>query len=293
VEYRSLYVPIKGDFILTRNSSTTDREILAVFSENLRQLSEAEPSKTELCRKLGINRNQFNRYLSGQASPRPLQLHRICEYFQVDARILLEPLKNAKDQDQSKEPIKFGSSLCKAFQPVSKAVLPDGLYSEWKYSMIHPGKISFGLLRIYTENGIRRVRSKYALRLHPGIISKRHDKAFSEILGVAFTQGSGFAILDQSDLSNLFALASFRVGHYYNPDLFPGIEVTGSSHQLASGGPIFLERLPSETGPLLAVARTPSILTAAEAPEHVIEILHDIAKQGFIAELSPDNTGRT
>ncbi len=67
-------------------------KIRSVFGENLRLLSKDQPSITVLASKLGINRTQFNRYLSGQSFPRPDILARICAYFDLDARVMLEPL---------------------------------------------------------------------------------------------------------------------------------------------------------------------------------------------------------
>lgn len=67
-------------------------ELRNMFGANLRQLSGAYPTVSALCRQLGINRTQFNRYLSGESFPRPDVLDRICRFFDVDARILLKPL---------------------------------------------------------------------------------------------------------------------------------------------------------------------------------------------------------
>lgn len=67
-------------------------ELRAMFGSNLRRLSKQYPSVSALCRQLGINRTQFNRYLLGESFPRPEVLDRICRFFEVDARILLKPL---------------------------------------------------------------------------------------------------------------------------------------------------------------------------------------------------------
>ena len=41
---------------------------------------------------LDVNRVQMNRILNGESFPKPGLLKRICDYFSVDARILLQPL---------------------------------------------------------------------------------------------------------------------------------------------------------------------------------------------------------
>ena len=67
-------------------------QLRRMFGENLRYLVRSYPSVSEVCRQLGINRTQFNRYLAGESFPRPDVLDRICGFFAVDARILLKPL---------------------------------------------------------------------------------------------------------------------------------------------------------------------------------------------------------
>lgn len=67
-------------------------ELRSMFGANLRQLAARHASISELSRRLGINRTQFNRYLAGDSFPRPDVLERICRFFDVDARVLLEPV---------------------------------------------------------------------------------------------------------------------------------------------------------------------------------------------------------
>ena len=63
-----------------------------MFGANLCSLAKGYPSISELSRQLGINCTQFNRYLSGQSFPHPDVLARICALFDIDARVLLEPV---------------------------------------------------------------------------------------------------------------------------------------------------------------------------------------------------------
>ncbi|MGH1330582.1 MAG: helix-turn-helix domain-containing protein [Paracoccaceae bacterium] len=77
---------------LTPTAGLNASQTRAVFAENLRLLLRGHPSVAQVCREIGINRTQFNRYLSSEAFPRPDVLSLICNYFEVDARILLEPL---------------------------------------------------------------------------------------------------------------------------------------------------------------------------------------------------------
>jgi len=61
------------------------------FSANLGLLCSYRPSIAETCRRLGINRQQFNKYLSGQTRPSRANMRKICDFFGLtEAEIMLE-----------------------------------------------------------------------------------------------------------------------------------------------------------------------------------------------------------
>lgn len=73
------------------------RENLAV---NLRRLIRGHASVSAVCRALGMNRTQFERYLQGQAVPNKATARLICDYFKIDENELYrEP--GAEGQDDS------------------------------------------------------------------------------------------------------------------------------------------------------------------------------------------------
>ncbi|MBW0147251.1 helix-turn-helix domain-containing protein [Marinobacter arenosus] len=61
------------------------------LAQNLRLLCSYYKSIAEVCRRLGINRPQFNRYLSGQHKPSASTLRRLCEFFGVNEQEILLP----------------------------------------------------------------------------------------------------------------------------------------------------------------------------------------------------------
>ena len=61
-----------------------------VFAENLRLHCQRFASIAELCRLAGINRQQFNRYLSGQNLPNPRTLERLSAVLEVSEASLFE-----------------------------------------------------------------------------------------------------------------------------------------------------------------------------------------------------------
>ena len=54
------------------------------FRQNLALVTSYGRSVSDVCRRAGINRQQYNRYLSGQSSPSLSTLRRICDFFGLD-----------------------------------------------------------------------------------------------------------------------------------------------------------------------------------------------------------------
>ncbi|MBC9071922.1 helix-turn-helix transcriptional regulator [Thauera sp. CAU 1555] len=61
------------------------------FARNLRLLCSYYRSIAEVCRRLGINRPQFNRYLSGRYLPAANTLRRFCDFFGVEEHEIMLP----------------------------------------------------------------------------------------------------------------------------------------------------------------------------------------------------------
>ncbi|MGB7241940.1 MAG: helix-turn-helix transcriptional regulator [Sulfitobacter sp.] len=142
-------------------------ELRNMFGSNLRTLSSQYRSISHLSQLLGINRTQFNRYLSGDSFPRPDVLARICNFFGVDARILLEPL-----DDISENPTPFGSSkisdfLTQATFEVPEDVFPSGFYRFSRRSFLSEGNYVRGLVQIRRDGPttyLRGLEAKAAMR---------------------------------------------------------------------------------------------------------------------------------
>lgn len=61
------------------------------FARNLRLLCSFYRSVAEVCRRLDINRPQFNRYLSGRYRPSAHTLQRFCAFFGVEVHEIMMP----------------------------------------------------------------------------------------------------------------------------------------------------------------------------------------------------------
>ncbi|KID12553.1 XRE family transcriptional regulator [Rhodobacteraceae bacterium PD-2] len=129
-------------------------ELRSMLGANLRQLSRQAASISALCRELGINRTQYNRYLSGESFPRPDVLHRICTYFGVDARILLEPVNDvtARGDNVLRNPsvIDF---MGPAAGDVPEKELPSGFYRFSRRSFSNETLYVQGVISVYRNKG--------------------------------------------------------------------------------------------------------------------------------------------
>jgi len=61
------------------------------LSENLKFLCAEKPSVAQVCREIGINHQQFSKYLTDRARPSPHNLRRIARYFGLDETALNLP----------------------------------------------------------------------------------------------------------------------------------------------------------------------------------------------------------
>ncbi|MEL6100232.1 MAG: helix-turn-helix transcriptional regulator [Pseudomonadota bacterium] len=129
----------------------TPAELRNMFGENLRKLATDYPSISELSRQLGINRTQFNRYLSGESFPRPDVLSRICDFFDVDARVLLEPVAQlGRPADPMTGPFLAGY-LGQGVANLDEAEFPSGFYRFSRRSFLDHTRFVVGLIYVFRD----------------------------------------------------------------------------------------------------------------------------------------------
>lgn len=175
--------------------SPTPSELRSMLGANLRQLSQRAPSISALCRDLGINRTQYNRYLAGESFPRPDVLHRICAYFNVDARILLEPVASVTGGETGilNNPA-ITDYLGGALRPVTEEEFPSGFYRFARRSFLDDKMFMRGLIYVFrSRNGtfLKGFEAKDAMR-QQGLPC---DPATREFRGAVFPQEDGIAAL--------------------------------------------------------------------------------------------------
>jgi transcriptional regulator with XRE-family HTH domain len=131
------------------------------FGLNLKLLCSHYRSIAEVCRKLAINRAQFNKYLSGQSRPTPYNLRRICDFFGVEAYELSLPgeqfvdLIGARSSDQPARAL--GDPLLELLGPLRQysgsLARYCGYYFEYANCMSVPGQILLSLVHLREERG--------------------------------------------------------------------------------------------------------------------------------------------
>jgi len=130
------------------------------FSSNLALLCSYRPSIAEVCRRLRVNRQQFNKYLSGQSRPSRHNMRRICDFFGVsEAEILMDPpqfeeivsvrRKPAERADLQK-PLRHLEQLYGKSQGLQKYV---GYYFRYFFSFGNKGLIIRSLASIHGNDG--------------------------------------------------------------------------------------------------------------------------------------------
>lgn len=99
------------------------------FASNLKRLCAGKPSIAAVCRGTGINRQQFNRYLSGAALPNDKNLKKICTYFKIDEFALYrENLTSAARSDTKPPPNTDVEEAIKALGNERPTSVEPGLY---------------------------------------------------------------------------------------------------------------------------------------------------------------------
>ncbi|WGY45403.1 helix-turn-helix transcriptional regulator [Vibrio sp. ABG19] len=177
---------------------------------NLRLLCSYVGNVTECSRKIGINRQQFSKYLNGYSQPSMQSLRKICDYFGVDSdEIYLEPelfkkllstqpithqpLRLVDDSPQSQRYSRQLQGMIEHSAQGLERYLGDYYY--YYMTPSYPGHISKSFARLTMKNGIgyshfyERVESGQAMQEHCDI---------GKFVGVVFLLGERLQIVDYS-----------------------------------------------------------------------------------------------
>lgn len=240
-------------------------ELRNMFGENLRVLSRGHPSISELARQLGINRTQFNRYLGGESFPRPDILDRICSFFGVDARILLEPVDTLRTGNDILDGRFLEDFLGNSSRDIPEDIFPSGFYRFSRRSFVSQGHFVIGLVYVFREDGatyIRGYEAREAMR-QQGLPVSSPSREFR---GFFTRQEDGVSALiarrnaHSATFNYLGRVASFENNFWLGYVIRPVPEFVTGMRAVR----MVYEHLGSATGDILSTARRAGLVEEAD-----------------------------
>lgn len=169
------------------------------FSENLKTLCGYYKSVSEVCRKVGLNRQQFNRYLNGSTFPSYANLKAICDFFGVEQEEIISSPEVFKRTISPTAPSEAGLpvsgelfNIIGSMQSSSSKDLDHytGYYYRYMLSASFPGYAYRSLLRVYKKEDfyyfwhierattdIEVVEKGFSVRFH-GVIFMLSDRIY-------------------------------------------------------------------------------------------------------------------
>lgn len=224
----------------------TIRENIAA---NLRELCAQRASIAQACREAGINRQQFNRYITGVAVPNRSNLQKICKYFGItETQLFRAPEENADRNSLSAlTSVKEFNwpRIIENLNSISQASIDDGSYFVYFRMPSTDGTIARSVMFVRTDGvhkTFRRITNiaaqgsakwRYFQGDHKGLIMERRH--WLNFIGIA-DEG-----LDEPSLISVQGVAVI-------PPLFVGTAlVYGIAGPLAL--PVVLEPLDNDITP--------------------------------------------
>jgi len=246
-------------------SARSPAQLRNMFGTNLRHLAQNYPSVSELSRRLGINRTQFNRYMSGESFPRPDILDRICNFFDVDARILLEPVETIEHQGQILNGPFLTDFLGHGIRQVSEDMFPTGFYRFTRRSFVNSDRFVIGLVYVFRSGTaatfIKGYEAREAMR-YQGLPDGPKVREFRGVL-TSHEDGVAFVISRRHAMTYSFNYLA-RVGSLENNFWLGYVARTvreGSGERVTR---MVYEHLGQDMGHALRAARSAGFATAED-----------------------------
>lgn len=113
------------------------------YRDNLRHACSTRASISDLCRAVGINRQQFNRYINANCQPSAHNQLRIASAFGLEPPdFYLQPSSFRRKLEEAKRPRPMNGPLADAFPGNQQALRPYlGFYQTWHVSLSWPDRI--------------------------------------------------------------------------------------------------------------------------------------------------------
>lgn len=261
------------------------------FTRNLGLLCSYQRSIAETCRKLGFNRQQFNKYLAGSVMPSRRNMRRICDFFGVTESELLLPPDDFR-RIVALRPVEPARALPPAvvrFQTASRG-LPDrylGDYMLYSPSFAIPGLFTVSFVRLSRQDGMVVWKNlEYLRRWDRGGRVQR----ISKYIGIMAAVGDRLTVMQEEKLRHEDVNQTILYPGYDNPvrRLYGmHLSLTDMHRRTPAASRVVLERI--EDGPdLRRTLRRCGQYPAAQIPYDIRELLGALSPSDRpILEASP------
>ena len=165
------------------------------FSRNLRHICAEHGSIAQICREIGINRQQFNRYLNGSGMPSAHNLRRIARFFDLTEADLFSPhddfdRRHVGDQRRlTSGPIDMMTSAFRDQARLLRRYL--GFYHAHFVTPSWNGMILRSLIRLHEKDGFVTTRSLERVLAPDGTLFQE-----SRYAGLAAQRGNRIYIIE-------------------------------------------------------------------------------------------------
>jgi transcriptional regulator with XRE-family HTH domain len=268
-------------------------ETVSEFQNNLRLLCSYYSSIADVCRRLGINRQQFNKYLSGDASPSRHNLLRICEFFGVNEQDLTLPERrfreiiNSSQSDKEQKP-KFYNHIHGL-----DSILPNGQvnlqpYGGYYHSYYPSGGQEGHIIRALLFVGRNNDGSYYTKRIstYHLVESGRKFKVLYRYLGFPILLGERLYIYEYDTFGRDILTTTILYGAFRNRvDVLIGLQmgVAGRRSLEPAAGNVVLQYLGREISIRKALAECGIFhWQSGKIPDWVIQRLQNREVNAFL-----------
>lgn len=172
------------------------------LARNLRFAASFLPSVSQLCRDIGLNRQQVNKYLNGASRPSPYNLRRIAAYLGIEPEELALPAERFARlwRQRGVAPVREPDRLCLPEHLRHAFVRPEpgverflGIYHCYINSLSWPGHVLRYVMRLGRAGGWIATKSvgRYAAEPETG------QRYLMKCAGIATMQANMLVILEQ------------------------------------------------------------------------------------------------
>ncbi len=249
-------------------------------------------SIADVCRRLEINRQQFNKYLGGQSAPSPYNLRKICDFFGVDEREIYEPHEVFVQIFTKLTPPEAGTPApnfgLPGFFPDSTAELRKylGYYYVYVVTPSRPGYVLKSISRIFEQDGIVKTKTFESIG---NKTDKKNLSSVNKYNGFCFLSSQIIYIIEKEYLNNRGYIYTAMYPSFRNPvDLLNGLVLgmSGGNFRLPYSSQIVFERMEEAPDLRNAIAEC-GFLTADD------ESIPESVKARLLVPLSPTDFNMT